>query len=709
MKSYCVVLLALVSISARSHATDIGNLLIGSSKEHSPVNLVQSIKNTPGMITSISSSDISNYGFQNVTDVLKFVPGFTVRQIDLERYHVSYHDSSFLHIQVLINGRSQQGGVRAKNQLQQFPVPIDQIERINIYRGSNAAKFGNNAFSAVIDVLTKKSVNTGSSLRVGIDSLGTHDSTLSLLFSDGTHESSTYLKYRQDQSFAYREAGLSIDESNDQELSHEPGDAYTGSIMSSYRYTKNNVIGDVSLLYAKTKRENTLVGAPPINPAESSVMQHYSISGVLAFAHHKHNHQFYLDRARWDKREAFSTVAQQYTVWPELGQLYDQNPLYVDTLISGGIPTGGTQADDRLRDAVLYQLATDPRALAFSTGDLNNSYNDDYLRISYTDNILVNDNFSLEVALSYESVESYSPTFFGIDTPTGDSERLSHHLYAEFNFDPVVVNAGYYAEKLSTLDDDILVSPLLGVNYHLGEHDTLKLVYSEAFRTPDLAYTHLDWRYKASNITPALTSGATEGQFYLRHQAPEHSLEPAWNQNVQLVYTRFTNDLLIEVGAFYDSKENVIFSAFNYLNYEFTTSDYNVKGVESSLQKLFKDNQSLSLVLNRMYNDAERDIDSFFIPELSGSLQYSYRFLQRDVTMALNIGHVQYSSYEDTFATLYCGKRFTSGWEVFASGSFDNDLEYSLVAEERFSGQALVDVSQWQNEYWLTLGIRASF
>jgi len=132
--------------------------------------LPQSLANTPGAVTVFERELIRATGYRDIARLLRLVPGFAVPQSRGHAYHPSYHGLAAEYpnrMQVLIDGRSVYtpyfiGGVDWAG----LPVTIDEIERIEVLRGSNSATYGSNAFLGVVNIVTRHSAqDSGSSVR----------------------------------------------------------------------------------------------------------------------------------------------------------------------------------------------------------------------------------------------------------------------------------------------------------------------------------------------------------------------------------------------------------------------------------------------------------------------------------------------------------------------------------------------------------------
>lgn len=131
-----------------------------------PVTLVskrpESASDAPGIVTVVTKEEIRTFGAKNLLDVLERMPSiYTIKSYMFGQNLVSvrgdlatHHNN---HTLVLINGRpvreSIQGGLN-------YPLftayPIEMIERIELVRGPGSVLYGTNAFTGVINIITKE-------------------------------------------------------------------------------------------------------------------------------------------------------------------------------------------------------------------------------------------------------------------------------------------------------------------------------------------------------------------------------------------------------------------------------------------------------------------------------------------------------------------------------------------------------------------------
>jgi len=111
----------------------------------------------------ITQEDIHRSGATNIPDLLRMVPGMDVSQINANSWAVSargFNDQFSNKLLVLIDGQAVYtpllGGVDWDTQ----DVPLEDIDRIEVIRGPGATIWGANAVNGVINVVTRKAVNT---------------------------------------------------------------------------------------------------------------------------------------------------------------------------------------------------------------------------------------------------------------------------------------------------------------------------------------------------------------------------------------------------------------------------------------------------------------------------------------------------------------------------------------------------------------------
>lgn len=114
----------------------------------------------PSAVYTITADDIKYAGVKKITDAFRMVPGVDVADINSFYTGVQSRGYSFVpkyarEMLVLIDGRTVYTPEINATFWDQIPLFLEDIERIEVIRGPNAALYGANAFNGVINIITK--------------------------------------------------------------------------------------------------------------------------------------------------------------------------------------------------------------------------------------------------------------------------------------------------------------------------------------------------------------------------------------------------------------------------------------------------------------------------------------------------------------------------------------------------------------------------
>jgi iron complex outermembrane receptor protein len=145
--------------------------------------LAQSLADTPGAVTIIDRDMIRRTGARTVPELLRFVPGFLVSGWNGANAISNYHmrlDEYGARLQVFVDGRSVYSSLYLGDTHRGMAgVVMEDIERIEVLRGSNSAAYGSNAYLGVINIVTRNSADTrGALVSVNAGNGGISDQTL---------------------------------------------------------------------------------------------------------------------------------------------------------------------------------------------------------------------------------------------------------------------------------------------------------------------------------------------------------------------------------------------------------------------------------------------------------------------------------------------------------------------------------------------------
>lgn len=125
----------------------------------SATRLAQSPQDLPVSVTVIDRDMIEAMGVTELADVFRIVAGFKVGRVSGGMYSVAGHgigDHFSRRLMVLIDGRPIQYPILKLVDWNAIPLEIDDVNYIEVMRGTSAAVYGSNAFDGAINIVTHK-------------------------------------------------------------------------------------------------------------------------------------------------------------------------------------------------------------------------------------------------------------------------------------------------------------------------------------------------------------------------------------------------------------------------------------------------------------------------------------------------------------------------------------------------------------------------
>ncbi len=123
----------------------------------------QKVEKIPAHVTVITAEDIQNSNAKSIPDLMRSEAGVTVRnllgngknaQVDLR----GFGEAAAYNTLVLVDGRRVNGIDLSGVDWTQ--IPIDQVERIEVVRGTGSVLYGDNAVGGVVNIITKTPSDT---------------------------------------------------------------------------------------------------------------------------------------------------------------------------------------------------------------------------------------------------------------------------------------------------------------------------------------------------------------------------------------------------------------------------------------------------------------------------------------------------------------------------------------------------------------------
>ncbi len=584
----------------------------------STTKLRQPKSRVPGTTTVIQGELIRDLGILNIWEVFRLVPGMTVGYVQSNRPVVSYHGTvadEQRRLQVQIDGRTAYQPNLSDVDWHAMPVALENIERIEVTRGPNAAAYGINAFLATINIITRSPQDThGAAVRLRAGDRGYRQAFGSVGDQVGNYD--WRFSYNRRESDGFDERFINTADTINKTEEKKPFD-------DSYRF--NTVNYDSTLSLDSRNSIDLRLGYTDVYDEEDAQQygDDFGIQGIPAvsgddyYVQTKWTHNFSSDH--------FVHIQASY-------QDYDRKQPWRSCLPAGA-DIGGT---------------TLPLELC---ADTNQNIQEDRLEFEIQDTLAVTDNLRVVSGGGYREDRFDSDTYFN-----GSGENFQTLLFGNIEYTPIrwlTFNAGGSWEKTSSLDDSFF-SPRFAANFQLSENQTLRFVFSEAVRTPDAFEQGADWGYRASNVEPSSVYGFLEGERLIEFQAPgDLHEERIISREISYFgqYRMGPGLLSTEVKLFHDSLRDIISGVIAVDNRwdlgNYVALDQEGIEIESSLEF-----QQTQLRLSYAYMNQDEDYRG---PPVSASQEARYIRLQTRLTAehSGSVAWIQHFPYSIATSTAY--------------------------------------------------------
>ena len=118
----------------------------------------QKLSEAPSAVYVISAADIKAHAFTTLADLLRYAPGMDVYRVNDGNAIVGvrgFADEANNLVLVLIDGRQVNVELFGSSFLDNLPIALGEIERIEIVRGPNSTLYGANAFSGIVNIISR--------------------------------------------------------------------------------------------------------------------------------------------------------------------------------------------------------------------------------------------------------------------------------------------------------------------------------------------------------------------------------------------------------------------------------------------------------------------------------------------------------------------------------------------------------------------------
>jgi iron complex outermembrane receptor protein len=424
----------------------------------SATRLSQPLSDTPAAITIIDKEMIRASGALKIPDLLRLVPGFQVARHHGAKYTASYHgnaDQFARDMQVLVDGRSVYdpafGGVFWTD----IPLAIEDINRIEVIRGPNAATYGSNSFSGVINIITEyPSEQTGTLMKITAGSEDTYQGLLRHAGSQGKLDYRVTLQYDESSGFSTRP---------------DDSDTAAGSFRGDYQIDTNDSVS-IQLGFSGGLRRDGYYGDTVQPPRDTDHTYH--------FQHFRWNHVSGPDS---------ESSLQFYHNYQNIDDVFQLLTLS-DLLIAEGVPPA-------LVPVLLASWGVPDLPPVLGFGFETHRYDLEFQNISR-----LSDDLRLVWGLGARYDSGAGKEVFNSSSTFSRNQWRTFFNAEWIPLPDLTVNLGVMYEDFEGYKP--LLSPRLAFNYHPAADHTLRLSASRAYRIPAIWEAHGDLMVYLTDGTP---------------------------------------------------------------------------------------------------------------------------------------------------------------------------------------------------------------
>ncbi len=598
-----------------------------------PARLDQPRSEVPASVTVIDREMIEASGARELYDLMKLVPGMSAVKVDGNVPTVSYHGTMARddrRMLVLIDGRSVYKPGLARVVWNDLPVSVADVARIEVTRGPNSASYGANAFSGVINIITRhaRDVST-TTVETRHGNNGVSDQRLT---SGGD---------RGDASWRF---------TLEQQHDHGYDDGYDPDYNDDQLYRDDKTLNRTNLragwdLSPRDQLEFFAGGS-------STSLQRPPDDAFLEFTRYRdfpvQRNENAFAQLRWqrdfsprhslkvsaysqysDSREKMDLCANPVTPTsaPATGAIFFTRQMREVFLRKGNIDDTVAALGDPGETALQNKLSElDGSNAGTFCGDFTFDVVEKRHDLEIENTLHWGDRIKLVTGLNLRHDRAQSETYL-----SGTAENYSQRAFGTLEVevaDPVLLNLGGFWEK-----DDIngeFFNPRGALILKPAQGHSLRAVYSEAVRTSDLYEAEARTNLTADNLTPEFEQnrqkwlGWTTPRFFATQTSPG-DLEAERIESRELGYYGRFGTVELDVRFFEERLRNLLSRGVN--PFTFNAHDrerVDLEGWETQLSWRPVPDHLLRVTSSHVHNEASINIEERLSPRDSGSFLWRF-------------------------------------------------------------------------------------
>lgn len=472
MKKFCWVILLLL-IPCVSQAQEFFDESLYFSEEdmvYTASKKEQKIEDAPSPVYIITAEDIKFYGATTVGEALRMVPGIEIIQGGDQNYEVAIRGLSRIAYNTsdkvlwLLNGRSVYNDAFGGFRLQSLNISMNEIERIEVIRGTGSALYGANAYLGIVNIITKSPKELEGFFVEG--SYGNLNQTFSSLRYGHQFGDKLWLKMT---------VGYENIDQKDERLSE-----YSPSVRDSMMDI-GFAIGDKSAYNVKRGNVGLLYDIDP----QKSINLYAGYSDNLA------DHYYIIPG---------DVTFTDYFVQADYKSAADRFRIFFNVNDGGSYEQSKFLKNIELDDGTRRNVVQDEP-----------EFSNKILDIEYQRSFTFGDNASLIAGASYRH-NWVSSTLFSYEGKLAKKEQHLYAFYAQLEYgllENLHVIAGGRIDEHSLVGTNI--NPRLATIYKPKENHTFRLGVGTATKNPNFLSSYIDLYMKLSNLKRQLEPYQQQG------------------------------------------------------------------------------------------------------------------------------------------------------------------------------------------------------
>jgi len=402
-------------------------------------------------------------------------------------------------------------------------------------------------------------------------------------------------------------------------------------------------------------------------------------------------------------------LANVHSVAAELGYV----PMLTDYLTSiSGLPSAQEQAliDDFIDT---YVPNTALSSLDKASGTVNADLDEYRFDIEIQDTYVISPELTLVSGISFRHDRVDSDHYFSGEK-INDTSRVFSSLTWSATKD-LSTHVAFMAEKESSAD--FVFAPRAALNYKLTPSQSMRMVYSESVRSPDIFEQSANWNFEVEGVQ------SPSGNTYYQTQQGPGDLDHQYIKSYEIgYYGRLqTLDSEVDIRVFKEDLTDIVYQSIRISDLKtIQASDITFEGIEWQLSAHPLDKTTLRLI--GAHVEADLDIAEGFTTDDIKSTTLLRVYAQDSLTLSWfqnwsssissSVNYVSAHKYDQTNANTD-GRTALERAEIYIAKTAQlagNELEVNLAAQHDLSSDPYIrDENIYEDDTRVQVGIRFNF